>query len=103
MFSSHALRLLLAVCALLPWLLVYLMTKRDVSLRACEPWLRRIGIFLLACSIIVYVLDYTHLTNLLWMYSMGFWAASNWLRNRYKLVPSALTSLNISGRESANS
>ena len=100
MASSLALRILVAVGPFVPWLLVYLMTKRRASLQAWIPRLKSIGVFMLACSIICYVFDYWNLGRALSMYFWGLWLPSMWLQNHYKLSPSTLTSLDISGNKS---
>jgi hypothetical protein len=104
MFGVYAVRLLFASSVLAPWLLVCLLTKCGLSLRAWIPWLRGIGIFMLACSIICFILDYGRLGRELSAYVWSFWLPSNWLFNRHKKAPSAvITPPTISGRESAKS
>ena len=101
---SVAVRLLIVASAFLPWLVLYLVAGRSISLPAVEPWLRWISFVLLGLSIILYALDYTHLSTTLSLYGWGLFGAMNWLRNRYKLYPPpAVTSLNISGHEPASS
>ena len=101
---SVPMRLLIGAGAFLPWVVLYVVAERPIPARAVEPWLRWISFVLLGLSIILYALDYTHLSTTLSMYGWGLYGAMNWLRNRYKLhPPPAVTPLNISGHEPAGS
>ena len=97
-------RLLIVSGAFLPGLVLYVIADRSVSLRLWVPWLRGISVALLGLPIVLFALDYTHLSNILSIYFWGFFCAVNWLSNRHKLYPTpAVTSLNISGHDAASS
>lgn len=103
-FGPYAARLLIAGSALAPLLVAYLVAKRNVSvraLRACGTWLGVVTFALMACTMVCFILDRWQLARLFAMYFACFAAASNWLRDRYKLTLSDPTSLNVSGRDSA--
>ena len=104
--SSHlpvSVRLLIVAGAFLPWLILYVVAERSISVRWMVPWLKGISLALLALSIVSYVFDYTRLYSILSVYGWGLWGATNWLQNRYKLFPLTITSLNISGHEPSSS
>lgn len=102
MHGNVSVRLIVVASAFLPWLLVYLLAKRGISVKAAAVWLRGMSVLLFAISTAFFVFDHTRTSTTLNLYFWGLFLASNWIRNHYKLSPFALTSLTISRHSPEN-
>lgn len=70
----------------LVWGALYLVSRLGgISPKRFAPWLRVGFLVLMGMSLILFVLDRTHLSDIVGIHAWGLFGAELWIKRRYKL------------------
>jgi len=91
---SFSLRLAIMFSPLLIWGLLYLASRLGgISPTRFTPWLRTGFVVLMGVSLILFVVDHTHLSDVLAIHAWGLFGADMWIKRQNEQEAEQLTTL----------
>jgi hypothetical protein len=83
---SLSLRLAIMSTPVLVWAVLYLVSRLGgISPKRFMPWLKAGFVVLMGVSLMLFVLDRTHLSDIVAIHAWGLFGADLWIKRRYKL------------------